>query len=529
MRFIRVFLILMMVLGGVLITPGYAQTCTAPNWEGRFYNSTDLTGSQVYSTCAPVLDFSWGTGAPAGGVNFDNFSVRWTGTQTFPSAGTYQFAVTVEDGARLFINGSPIINSMTDAESPRTLTANYEVSAPGSTAFITLEAVNFVGNAQLKLAWSLVSGGNAPQNTTNPGANTQTQGSSGQAITFGQSPTGGGQSWLVEYFNNPNLEGNALYFESAPADGIGRNYDVNAPTELMQADGWSARWSRVVDFPADTYTFTLRADDGAVVRINNTQILNYPNSEPNATYSVNVEIPAGRHSIVVEHFDATGTANLFLTWNPPVGTTLFQDGCNSEVAGINGNAAPCPERVMTTSAPVASTNMSVTVAAGPLNFRPAPAQSALPIQTISRGEQYTAVGRSADNIWIQLQVNGVTGWAMSEFLTLSGDINALAVTDNSGSASPESATDAPETLAPVQPPALASVQAVARGYMRIRDIPNQSGTRIGSVPWGEQVGVMGRSRDGQWLLIQHQGVTGWSSRAWYEIVTGSYDGLPISN
>lgn len=502
----------------------HAQTCVSPNWEGRYYNSTDFSGNPVFSSCDPLIDFNWGTGAPAGGVNFDNFSLRLTSTQTFNTAGTYLFSVTVEDGVRVFINGSPIINSMVDANAPRTLTANHEVTAAGATAFITVEMTNFVGNAQLQMTWSLAGGGNAQQVVPNTNTNPLTVLSDG-----------GGQPWNISYFANESLQGNAIYFDSAPADGIAIDYGAGVPSDVLPTDNWSARWQRVVDFTQGVYTFTLRADDAARVYINETEILNQTEYTGGQSLTVNVEIPAGRHTITVEHVELLDLGNLFLTWEPPVGTTLFSDGCNSALAGNYGSAEPCPDRVLTTGVSTAITQMPVVVRAGPLNFRPFPSQTATATRTISEGESYTALGRSGDNIWVQLEVDGVIGWSMSEFLTLQGDINTLAVTDGSAGTAVNTASDTTTTTnAPALPsvtaqPAAATVQAQALGNMRIRETPSNNGTRIGNVDWGEVVGVLGISRDGFWLQIQVGNVTGWSSRSWYEIISGDANSLPIRN
>ena len=413
--------------------------------------------------------------------------------------------------------------------------------------------MNWSGNAQVKLVWSLSSG------AAQTGTGQQTTAPSVAPIT--------GEPWTIEYFNNVNLDGAPVATEQKPANGIARNYGTQPPVNNsgIGADNWAARWKRNIDFTGGQYTFTLRADDGARVWIGDTQIINQPEFLNGVSFIVHAEIPAGRHLVIVEHFDIIADANIFLTWDPPLGTNLRQDGCNSEVAGINGSAPPC------SGTAGVSGGMYVTVRAGPLYFRPGPSQASGSIQMIHRGEQYAAVGRSGDNVWVQLNVNGRTGWSMTQFLTLAGDINTLPVTDGSapvaasGVTNPSPGSSFPGvvvtaaggvvydpfnslqqntggtplpvvtavggdavTIQITATPSIPLVQARALGNMRIRTTPGTAGDRVGGVGWGEVVTVIGRTADGRWLQIEVEGIRGWSAREWYEVITGDLNALPVT-
>lgn len=50
------------------------------------------------------LNFSWGTGSPAPGLQADNFMVRWTGYITVPTSGSYTLGATADDGVRIKVN-----------------------------------------------------------------------------------------------------------------------------------------------------------------------------------------------------------------------------------------------------------------------------------------------------------------------------------------------------------------------------------------------------------------------------------------
>src|SRR5690606_39171852 len=59
----------------------------------------------------PTIDFAMGSGSPGvTGIGNDNFSIRWTGKVTADANGTYRFATYSDDGIRLWVNGTLIIN-----------------------------------------------------------------------------------------------------------------------------------------------------------------------------------------------------------------------------------------------------------------------------------------------------------------------------------------------------------------------------------------------------------------------------------
>lgn len=490
MRRLLLIIALLSPLAGIT----QAQGCAAPNWSASYFNSADLQGFPVATSCDPAINFQWGAAAPQTGVNADHFAVRWTSTQTFETPGNWQFTLTVEDGARLYVNGTPIMQASGEVDVPRTLTGSYTTTAENTTVFIVLEMTHLTGNAQISLLW-------AAQGQSSP-------------------VPGGGQPWTVQYFNTPDFSGGMVATERFPPDGISRNYGSNAPISGLNPDGWSARWTRVIDFPEGDYVFTARANDRVRVLIDNVQILRADNYEEGKSYTVTVFIDTGPHTIVVEHSDSGENADLFLTWEPPVGTVLLPGGCNGATAGINGSDLPCPDQVQAANLVVATpapVSLPVTVSAGPLHFRAEPSQEAETLDLISEGEQYTASGRTGDNLWVQLAVEGQVGWSMAEFLTLEGDINQLGVV-------------AGGTTIPVMPVTTAlptGVQAQALASVRLREGADISLTRIGEVRHGQMVTVIGRNGDGSWLKVEVNGVQGWALSQWFQIISGDVGSVGV--
>ncbi|NJL93896.1 MAG: hypothetical protein HC915_09290 [Anaerolineae bacterium] len=193
-----------------------------------------------------------------------------------------------------------------------------------------LELAHFSGSAEVHLFWELQDDLPAPEAAP------------ADPATLARWQDAGGQPWSVEYFANPAREGFPLAFETAPPDGISRNYDAGPPATSLPADGWSARWTRVLELPDGDYRFTLRADDAAALWIDDREVVSAEDFAAGGPVLVEAIISGGRHVFRLEHWDLAGGANLFLTWEPPFGTTLLPDGCNGAAAGVNGNAPPCP-------------------------------------------------------------------------------------------------------------------------------------------------------------------------------------------
>jgi regulator of sirC expression with transglutaminase-like and TPR domain len=108
-------------------------------------------------------------------------------------------------------------------------------------------------------------------------------------------------------------------FERLVAERVDRTLDFDwkndRPAERVPADGFSVRWEGWFNAPRDgTYTFFVAANDGCRVRVGRAMVLeNWRDMGLENFYgSGEIRLAAGRHSIVVEHFDARGGARLLL-------------------------------------------------------------------------------------------------------------------------------------------------------------------------------------------------------------------------
>jgi YVTN family beta-propeller protein len=132
---------------------GAAPSPTGSGLSGNYYNNVSLTGTPVL-TRVETVNFNWGNAAPGAGVNADNFSVRWTGTIAPTTSGTHRFQTYSDDGVRVWVNGTQVINNWTD-HSPTTNTSGNVSLTAGQRYTITVEYYEKGGGAVMQLRWRL--------------------------------------------------------------------------------------------------------------------------------------------------------------------------------------------------------------------------------------------------------------------------------------------------------------------------------------------------------------------------------------
>lgn len=119
-------------------------------WRGEYFNNKTLSGQPALVRDDAQINFGWGTGSPASGITADNFSVRWTRSLDL-AAATYRFTLTVDDGARLWVNGHLLIDTW-KVQAPHTYTGDIYV--PGGSVPVKLEYFENNGGAVARLSWA---------------------------------------------------------------------------------------------------------------------------------------------------------------------------------------------------------------------------------------------------------------------------------------------------------------------------------------------------------------------------------------
>jgi hypothetical protein len=119
--------------------------------RGDYYNSITPAGAITFTRTDATVNFDWGS-HPGPGVNSDNFSVRWTGQVQPLYSETYTFYTVSDDGVRLWVNGTQVVNNWTDH--PATENSGVITLTAGQRYDIRMEFYEHSGGAVARLLWS---------------------------------------------------------------------------------------------------------------------------------------------------------------------------------------------------------------------------------------------------------------------------------------------------------------------------------------------------------------------------------------
>ena len=116
------------------------------------YSNKSLSGSTAASGTDAKVCFNWQSGGKAAGLPSDNFSVRWVGQVQPEHSETYTFYTQADDGTRLWVNGTLLIDDWTN-HAVREKSGKITLQA-GQKYAIKLEYFENGGKAVCKLLWS---------------------------------------------------------------------------------------------------------------------------------------------------------------------------------------------------------------------------------------------------------------------------------------------------------------------------------------------------------------------------------------
>lgn len=131
------------------------NTLTKKGLNASYFPNKTLSGIAAKTQVDLHVNFSWGTNAPSvAGIPVDNFSVRWTGVIQVPVTGDYDFFVRSDDGSRLYVNNSLLVNQWNDQAATTkqaTLHLTKDVIYP-----VKLEYYESAVDAEMKMGYTLI-------------------------------------------------------------------------------------------------------------------------------------------------------------------------------------------------------------------------------------------------------------------------------------------------------------------------------------------------------------------------------------
>jgi len=329
-----------------------------PGWQAIYWNNTALSGPPVLQRAEGNLDYDWGTGSPAPGVNADQFSARWT-RYIDVAPGTYLFTVTADDGIRLWVDNALLIDQWRD-QAPSTFSASKYLG-PGH-HLARVDYYEDFGGAVARISWTL--GGLPPTPTPQP-------------------PPPGYGNWRGEYFNNKSLSGTPALVRNEAQ--IQFNWGSGSPAPgWVDADGFSARWSRSLNLAAGNYRFTMVVDDGARLFVNGHTLIDAWKDQSATTYTGDIYLPGGMTTIQMEYYENVGAAVAQLTWT--------------------GGTQPPP--------PPPPTGRIGYVSVYQLNVRSGPGLNYWIVGSLRQGQPVRLLGRNWQTTWLKID----QGWVSAAYI-----------------------------------------------------------------------------------------------------------------
>jgi glucose/arabinose dehydrogenase len=297
--------------------PPPPPSCPTGQYSAQYYANMTLSGTPATERCEPAIDYDWGAGSPATAVPVDGFSARWTGTFSF-TAGTYQFTATADDGIRVWVDGTPVIDAWVD-QPPSTYQATRSLTAGDHE--VKVEYYENGGGAVARVNWQLT------QPPPPPPA----------------CPTG---QYSAQYFGNMTLSGTPVVQRCETA--IDYDWGSGSPATGVPADRFSTRWTGTFSFAAGNYQFTATADDGIRVWLDGTLLIDAWVDQGPTTYQATRTLTAADHQVKVEYYENGGGAVARVSWintggggdtTPPDAPTGLGAAVSGSTANLSWNAA----------------------------------------------------------------------------------------------------------------------------------------------------------------------------------------------
>jgi fibronectin type 3 domain-containing protein len=263
--------------GGALARFGMSRqpdevVCPAGDFRAEYFNGTALDGVPVAIRCERAVDYDFGGGAPQSvPVAADSFSVRWTRVAEL-AAGTYAYSATADDGVRVLVDGSAVIDEWRD-QGPTTFTGERTLDAGQHT--LVVEYYEAGGGALVRATERRV-----------PGAVVCAPG-----------------EYRAEYYDGRTLEGTPLAVRCEAH--IDNDYGLEGPAGIsgLGVDDFSVRWTARPTLEEGTYAFTATADDGVRVRVDGELVLDEWRDQGATDFAAQRALTAGAHDVVVEYYE----------------------------------------------------------------------------------------------------------------------------------------------------------------------------------------------------------------------------------
>ena len=304
-----------------------------------------------------------------------------------------------------------------------------------------------------------------------------------------------------------------------------------------------------------TYQLSAQADDGVRVLVDGEVVIDEWRVTDGDLFQLELPLTAGSHRVIVEYLEQEGRAHVIFNMDPLLPppppdaprariTARFlnmrnQSGVHGDVVeivsmnqvlpvvGRNGlgtwlelafgdvnawvnasyvEAENLGNVPITDGSPAPVTSITAIVTAATLNVRDLPdADEGRRLLIINKDESYPVLGRTLDEQWLWLHVDGTNGWAHSNWLEVQPGL---------------------ETVPFLNRDAVLSNAIIVADYLNVRAGPSLEARILHVVSEGGVYAVIGRNADGSWAQLNVDGIAGWVSGAWINVLPDLED-VPV--
>ena len=125
-------------------------------------------------------------------------------------------------------------------------------------------------------------------------------------------PSPADAGWQAAYWPNRTLRGTPTIQRIEPE--LNFDWRLASPDPAIDADAFSARWTRTIDVAPGNYLFTVTADDGIRLWVDNALLIDQWSDHTVQNFSAEKTLGAGSHLVRVDYYERSGTAVAKVAW-----------------------------------------------------------------------------------------------------------------------------------------------------------------------------------------------------------------------
>lgn len=271
---------------------------------GEWYDGTNFDtykGTYIDGPISFSQGSSWDTvygGPRTGSTDGNTFSVRWTGQVYAPVSGSYTFRAYTDDGVRLTVNGTQVINNWTDKAVSESVGSSITLTA-GTWYDITMDYYDSAGFATCELRWTHPSQGSS---VMVPAAYLRTKGSTGVQTDWYDGINSINSTASASNFKYRSLSPNVEVYNSNDWD----DQIAGMITDSYNGETFSTVWQgQVLAAYSEAYTFSVFTDDGVRLWVNGQLVIDsWVGQYATLTGSPTIAMTAGQwYDIRLEYYE----------------------------------------------------------------------------------------------------------------------------------------------------------------------------------------------------------------------------------